>query len=260
LGDTASLTVDGSEEGEDEALLKAQVEISISRRTEDQPRIIFFATEQVGSLKLGVHVEDVDILAPLARVEIGPSPEAVLVAPINIQCNQLSVTANRLAIETSLGRREAAVFLEAQSYESISLNGMPTIRGNASLKASWPGVRNFPWTSFATDPAPTEDIRVDEALRRFRKFVISFRSHSKGRLARYKGKIEHERMTKGTGRKVLDRMLAEEIVSLEGPMYFLSPERLSERAGTNYSDSMARQFGQQTLSFIARALDNDAKS
>jgi len=132
---------------------------------------------------------------------------------------------------------------------------VPVLRGDVSLAASWPGVRGHPWTSFATEPAPIEDPRVDEALRRLRKFVIAFRSHSRGRLARFKGKIEHARMTKGAGQQVLDLMMAEGILSLEGSIYFLDPDQLAAQAGANYTDCMARRFGAQAVAFARRALE-----
>jgi hypothetical protein len=96
---------------------------------------------------------------------------------------------------------------------------------------------------------------VDEALRRFRKIVMAFRSHSKGSLARYKYKIEHERMTKGSGKKILALMLSENIISLNGSMYFLDPVRLGERVGATYVDCAARQFSARTLDFVRRSLE-----
>jgi hypothetical protein len=73
---------------------------------------------------------------------------------------------------------------------------------------------------------------VDEALRWLRLFVIAFRSHGKGALARYKHKIEQDRMTKGAGQAVLNLMVADRILSLQGPMYFLDPDRLATQGGT----------------------------
>ena len=58
-------------------------------RDRDNPRVLNLETEQVGTICLGTQVEDVDAVVPHARVEVGPGPEAVLIAPINIQCNDL---------------------------------------------------------------------------------------------------------------------------------------------------------------------------
>jgi len=255
LGDTASLFVEGSEEAEEEAALQAEVEITLSRRNTDGPRVLHFNTEQIGPVRLGTHIEDVDVTVPHTRVEIGPGPEAILIAPVSIQCKELALTINKIIVESPAGRQDAAVFLEAGAYDGAQMVSVPTLRGDVSLAAFWPGVRAHPWTSFATNPTPIDDPRVDEALRRFRKFVISFRSHSKGRLARFKGKIEHARMTKGSGQKVLARMLAEDILFLDHQMYFLDQDRLAAQAGANYADCMARRFRPETVAFARRAVE-----
>lgn len=255
LGDTASLLVEGLDEAEDEEALRAEVEITFARRGEDRPRVLQFDSEQIGTIRLGASIEDVDIAAPHASVEIGPGAEAVLIAPVNIQCARLSLTTEKVIVENPAGRHTAAVFLEADDFDGAQMVSVAVLRGDVSLAVSWPGVRGHPWTSFATSPTPTEDPRVDEALRRLRKFVIACRSHSRGRLGRFKGKIEHARMTKGTGQKVLDLMMAEGVLSLEGSIYFLDPDQLAAQAGTNYGDCMARRFGAEAVAFVRRALD-----
>ena len=81
----------------------------------------------------------------------------------------------------------------------------PIVRNGSNLLVSWPGAKNFPWNNFATNPLPSEsdDPRVEEGLRRFRKFVIEFRSDGSKGLARSRAKIDSQRMTKGTGQAVL---------------------------------------------------------
>jgi hypothetical protein len=114
--------------------------------------------------------------------------------------------------------------------------------------------RRRDWTSFGAEPTPFPDPRLDEALRRFRKFVIAFRSHSKGTLARYRYKIEHERMTKGTGQAVLDHLKSQGILTLKGSMYYLDPRLLGELSGATYADCAARRFGPRTINFVNEAL------
>jgi len=257
IGDTASLSVEGVDDGEDEDALRADVEITLARRNVDRPRMLRFRTVQVGPIYLGTEIEDVDLSVPHSRVEIGPGAEAVLVAPINIQCAELSLTTEKIVVEGSSADQNAAVYLEAGKFDGEQMTSVPILRGNVSLSASWPNVRVHPWTNFATAPSPPIDPRVDEALRRLRKFVIAFRSHGRGILGRYRHKIEHERMTKGAGQAVLDLLIKTGILELKGSMYFLDPGKLAAEAGTNYGDCMARRFGQTTIDFVHRALEMD---
>ena len=255
LGDSASLLVEGSEDAEEEEALRAEVEITLARRGVEIPRTLLFHTEQVGPVRLGAQIEDVDVTVPHTLVEIGPGPEAVLIAPVSIQCAKLSLTTERLTVECPSGGENGAIHLEADAFDGAQMVSVPILRGDVSLSASWPGVRSHPWTNFATEPTPAVDPGVDEALRRLRKFVISFRSHSRGALGRTKHKLEHERMTKGSGQAVLNLLVAERILSLQGSMYFLDPDRLAAEAGTNYRDCLARRFGAKTITFVRRALE-----
>jgi hypothetical protein len=254
IGDHASLLVEGADAGDEEEALRAEVEIFVSRGDSDIPRVLNFHSEQVGTIKLGKYVEDVEVFAPYGSVEIGAGTEALLVAPVLVQCEKLRANCDKLIVEKGRDSDSADVFLEADRVES-SLTTQPVIRGGAKLSVAWPGARAHPWTAFATEPTPIENPMVDEALRRLRKFVTAFRSHSRGTLARYRHKIEHERMTKGTGAQVLDALREHEIITLDGSMYFLNPSRLGEIAGATYAQVAARQFAPKTVEFVRNAIE-----
>ncbi|MGC1301601.1 MAG: hypothetical protein WA840_04430 [Caulobacteraceae bacterium] len=254
IGDTASLVVEEAEDAEEEDALKAEVEIVIARRDSTISRDLHFQTEQTGVLRLGSYVEDVEINVSHARVEIGPGREAVLVAPVSLQCEHLLLSTDKVIVEAPVGMREAAIYIEASTFTGDQVSAVPVIRGSVSLKCSWPDVQNHPWTSFASARKVIYDPRTDEALRRLRKFVIAFRSHSKGNLRRYQDKIEHARMTKGTGQAVLDHLKREDVVFLVGNMYELDPVKLGKSVGTSYADCMSWNFSETAVKFIASAL------
>ena len=233
--------------------MRAEVEITLGRRGTDDLRYLRFESDQTGPIRLGAQVDDLDITALYTRVEIGPGPEALLIAPISLQCETLALSANKLIVEAAQDRSDAAVFLQAARYES-TMTSVPVVRGGLSLAASWPGVHSHPWTSFATDPLRASDPRIDEALRRLRKFVISFRSHSKGNLKRYRAKLDHARMTKGSGQAVLNLLLSDRVLSIDGDMYVLDPEKLAACTGASYADCMSRRFNDKALGFVRRAL------
>lgn len=255
LGDTASLLVEGADDGaEEEEALKSDVEITVSRAGTSKTTTLRFESDQTGVLRFGNLLEDVEVNAPLAAVDMGFGIETVLVAPISIQCAELKFATERLVVETVPERPGAAVYLEADNASSETLAGVPTVHGDVTLSVAWPNAQAHPWTSFATQPAAAQDPRLNEGLRRFRKFVIAFRSHSKGALKRFAGKIEHARMTKGVGRSILDHMLAQGIVSTDGEMYTLHPGPLAEKAGASYLTTMSRNFSPETIKFVEAAI------
>lgn len=130
LGDTATLLVEGPEEGAEDEILRAEVEITLGRRGTDDLRYLRFKSDQTGPIRLGAQVDDLDITALYTRVEIGPGPEALLIAPISLQCETLALSANKLIVEAAQDRSDAAVFLQAARYES-TMTSVPVVRGDS---------------------------------------------------------------------------------------------------------------------------------
>jgi hypothetical protein len=180
LGDEASLLIEGSDAEDATEQLRAEIEITLLRAGNDKPRVLKFGTEQVGTIRLGSHIEDVEVTAPHAQVEIGGARESVLVSPIAIHCEHIAIRAERLIVECPPGQDTGAISLEAESADTTEVAGVPLANGNVTLTVSWAGAEAYPWTGLRSAPSIAQNPRTAEALRRFRKFVISFRSHSKG--------------------------------------------------------------------------------
>lgn len=254
LGDAASLLVEGPENVTDENSLVAEVEISLSRYDTDRPRVLRILTEQAGTIKLGAYLEDIELIVPYANVEIGPGPEAVLIAPVSVQCENLSLSVEKLIVEAAPNQDGGAVYLEASKFSGTKIASVPICRGDVKFTVTWPDSQIYPWTGFSSEPTQIEHPALNEAMRRFRRFVTAFRSHSKGNLARYQHKIEHERMTKGAGQAVLKRLVSDNILTLKGSMYFLDADRLGSLTGATYSECMKRQFKQSSIQYIESIL------
>lgn len=254
LGDSASLAIDGDEDAVDEEALRAEIEITLARRGEEKQHVWSFDTDQTSIIFLGPYVEDVAVSARYATVDVGPGAEATFVAPVTIQCAKLQIGTERVIAEKPVGSDSSEIFIEAEAFVGDRVTTVPTVRGAVNLSVVWPGSLAHPWNAFASEPTPITDPREQEALRRFRKFVISFRSHSKGSLGRYRHKLEHARMTKGSGQAVLDALMEMHVLSLDGPMYYLDPDALIEKIGASYHDCIRRQYSDQTIEFIRAVL------
>ena len=254
LGDSASMAIEQTELAENDDILTAEVEIFQLRRNAERPRVVELKTDREGLIRLGAHIEDVEVIGPESFVEIGHGNEAMLVAPISIQCNVLTTESRTLIVEPSPSGSISAVYLEADEFSGYKMTSVPVLRGVATLAACWPNVRTHPWTSFAVEKTQMDDPQTEEALRRLRKFVISFRSHSRGSLARFKGKIEHRRMTKGPGQAVLELLLQTKVLTYNDSMYFLNPDILAANTGLSYIDFMECRYTPETMNFVRQAL------
>ena len=98
----------------------------------------------MGPICLGPHIRDVLIELPRARVEIGQSTEALLAAPVDIQCKDLAILAERVIVDSPTQSETATVYLQADGFTGTSMTPVPVTRNQANLFASWPGVESCP--------------------------------------------------------------------------------------------------------------------
>ena len=255
IAETASLHIEGPDV-DDDSSGSLEVEFIRSREGDDKP--IRFVTGQDEPIVLGSYISDVRISAPQSAVEIGPGSEVTLVAPVNVDCKELLVAAEKLIVygnQLGAPKQVNGVWLQANDLIGSDVRSVPIIRNGASLWVWWADVYNYPWTNFASPPENAEDPSLSFALRRLRRFVIEFRSSGNNRLTRSKDKLDGGRMTKEGGKAVLDQLLKEQIVQSSGWLYVLDTDRLAEVIGVTYGDCMAYRFGDKAVAFVKRALD-----
>lgn len=255
IGQSASLSLDAVEASDELERLAVDVEIAIEHSDGTPSRTLKMLSDQVGVFRLGPHVDDVDVSLSDGTVELGAGDELVLIAPVSIQCQRLRLNSPKVVVEGAGSADEASVALEAEEFDGAAVASVPVVRG-ASLSAVWPNVKQHPWTAFASEPTEVADPGVGEGLRRLRKFIIAFRSHSKGALKRYRAKLDHARMTKGSGKTILNNLIKDGILSIDGTMYVLNPDLLAEKAGANYGAAMSQTYSGATVDYVKAALAN----
>ena len=257
LGEGASLSISETESGTPTRGSTLDIEISLfgpnGNTAESEQRK--FESDSNAAIRIGSHLADADLVVPTRRVEIGKQTAVTLVAPVSIECSEIRFSADRLIAETA--PRESystSVFLQAD-VASVSLSSAPIVRGQASLAVSWPQARAYPWTHVAGEVERVTSPGVREGLRRLRRFVTACRAGGKGKLARFKGKIESPRMIKGVGDAVLQAMVRERILTLQGKWYYLDTQLLGEKVGVNYVQCHEHRFGETAIAFVERALE-----
>lgn len=191
-------------------------------------------------------------------VEFGEGGQLELVAPIALRARTLFLNCSELVVKPdhASGAVDQTVFLEAA--EALTDSGLrpPLLRSGTRLQVAWPDSKVYPWTPFTSDGGEDSDPRMAEVQRSLRRLCISFRSHSKGRLARYKGKVEHFRMTKGPlGVALRERLVADKVLSLEGAMYFLEPDLLGSKVGVGFQDLKLKHYPPKLREYLQAILD-----
>jgi hypothetical protein len=249
-GEILRLNVEGDEDTE-----QADVEIEIGRP--DTPRTvgrILFRTSQAGELRFGRQFGGVAIDAPHLDVQIGVGNPVEILTPVSISVERIRFACPELVVAKGSDNPEGQlVILEASQNVLNGLHSMPKVREGVTLEVFWPNSSAYPWSRFATlrNEAVGPDVHND--LNNLRRLVLAFRSHSRGRLARFKDKVEHVRMTKGQrGVALREKMLRDGILSLEGEMYFLDPSALGKATGASYQDIKLKKFNRQTRDYVSQ--------
>ena len=262
LSETACLLV--AEDGfrsDIENPVHMRVEISIVRtdeRRQERP-LLTFSTKATAPICLGAHLADIDIYLPHGRVRMGVGAEVTLVAPISIECKHLELDAEKMIVEASPRETFAGAVMLTGRDADVAISRSPLVRRNVHLCVSWPGSKVYPWRQYAVDfdrgdeQQVVHEARVREGLQRLRRFVTAFRARGKGKLARIRDKIESPRMLKGVGRKILNAMIEEGVVYIEGKMYVLDASTLGSVAGVDYVGCARQQFGDKAIKFVDRA-------
>lgn len=218
--------------------------IDLTTLGEDEPRVSSRAFSTAASpddvLRFRRYLRDATIAAPCI-VELGSGEGEFEIGPaVSIRADTLRLSASRIIAggRTRIPRLEEqhdnSVVLEADRVES-SVVERPV--AYVDLTVSWPGCEAFPWSAYAAqaDAAIRDDPRLGRAYRRFRRIVMTLRSHSKGSLARVRHKIEHARILQGAvGEALLRRLVADGILVLRGNFYHLVPAQADTHTGISW--------------------------
>ncbi len=220
--------------------------VNLTTLDDDEPRILshpFITTVRPNdSFRFRRYLRDTTIAAPCI-VEVGSGDSEFVIGPtVSIRARTLRLPSSTIIAGGRTKQRELGeehdngVVLEAENIES-SVIERPV--AHVELTVSWPGCEAFPWSAHASaiDREITEDDRLRTAFRRFRRIVMTLRSHSKGSLARVKHKIEHARVLKGSiGDALLRQLVTDGILVLRGNFYHLVTEQADALTGISWMD------------------------
>jgi hypothetical protein len=245
-GDAASVTLQivRSHDGVDE---------TVEERT--------FQSSVAGRLRLMHKISRVTILAEDLDLELGDGQTCELAAPILVEVCNLRLRAKDVVISREASHvshtstQIDAVALFPKQADTSNVTKPPRVAEGISLRVQWPGATAHPWNRFVASPQTSDDPLLAEAQRALRRLVVSFRSHSKGQLARFRDKIESQRMTKGeVGERIREALLADHVLSIQGVYYILEPNELGAQLGTDYSSLLDKVFSERANAYLTKLL------
>lgn len=231
-----------------------QIEIEIHMGSDDgQSKRFLFESELDGvdSVDLGCKLSTTYVFLP-CEVSLSGAEELELTAPTMIFGHKIALRSQSLVLKApSKSEDERQVVLAAEALEctvgNIVTNGADLVIGVTDPTGiTYPAIQHVEAeVDFSYDPS------LKEKYLRLRRILVLFRSHSRGALAKYRAKIEHERVLRNPlGRAILQRLLDDEILTREGDFYFLQPENVDEHLGVTWTDLRKGRTSEKLMQYL----------
>jgi len=192
------------------------------------------------TIRFSNRLRKANIIVP-CTVELGNDSAGFELGPdVYLKCYKLRLINESLTVlgestNEIMCDADAAVIIEALDFEQIA-SIEPIVHGEFSV--CWNGSDSYPWKQFTNSSilfGEKKDILFSEAYRRFRRIVLTLKSHSRGGLAKLKDKIECSRVLQGQlGQELLARMINDEILVLKGVHYHWVPEKADQYVGISW--------------------------
>ena len=258
---TVEIQIDGqSWEEVDECHTAWPLELSIdivANDSEAQREIKTFEFESICTvdtiIELGPRLAGAFISIPCELVIRGET-EVELTAPIAISARKLRFESPRLVLHSTRSRSEDLDMgvlgdcedLGSSLREIVSGGCLFQVRSKNSSGLGYPIHQYVQRRDF--DP---RDPDLEKKFLRLKRILLEFRSHSRGSLARFRGKIDSQRVLKNEiGRRVLDALLRDGVMYIEGNFYFLDPNRLHECLGVSWPELRNGQASAAVVSYL----------
>lgn len=249
--ESAHLLIDADADLED--LGRDSAEVEITRQFGEGARWLRLSADCDGTLFFGSRINDISISGRKLSV-VTSGAEITLVAPVELDVG--SIDAGRAPIRVEgppRGTDGTAAVVRLRCGEFRWNSHVLTVRPKVELAVDWPGSEAFPWHSYRKPEVP-EGIgpELGDRLRRLRRMLMLFRAHGKGQLAKFKGAIDHERRSRGSGAAVRNRLLKEGVLLEEGRFYVLDTGKLSEVLGLTFLEIRSATVNESTKEFLRR--------
>jgi hypothetical protein len=238
--------------GGQSGIVETEIEIIMSKETGKSKAFTFQSIlGDTPSVQLGNRLSAISVSLPREVILSSPQ-ELELTAPIEIFATKIVLSSPALVLKhPTPSTDDDHVLLEAQSLES-SVANILTNGVDLALAISDRSGLTYPSILYAQQKTQLPpDPLLKEKYLRLKRILMSFRSHSRGSMARYKHKIENERvLSNETGWSVLHRLQQDGILTLSGNFYFLNPQNVDARLGVSWSDLRKGTISEKLLGYL----------
>lgn len=98
-----------------------------------------------------------------------------------------------------------------------------------------------------------DDQNLQEKYRRLRRILSEFASHSRGGLAKYRAKIEHERVLRNNiGRTILSRLINEGVLRCDQKFYYIDPDKYNTKLEISWHQLRQYKTSKKLIEFLKK--------
>jgi|GEM_PF-2174244 hypothetical protein len=233
-----------------------EIVMTVEFPDKQQERTFSFSgnSDEVMAITLGPYLVNATVTLP-CHVELLGQPALEAIGECHISARNVRVDTPDLIVR-SLSRRqqgdkhEAGLFIDAQKVEgsaaAVSLGG-----GKLEIDCSEHGL-DYPLAKYVQRAVmPVLDVDLREKYLRLRRILLEFRSHKKGGLAKYRDKIEHERVLRNAlGHSVLAALLQEGVLTRDPKFYHIESDQLATKLGITWHELRHHKSSHELEGFL----------
>jgi hypothetical protein len=220
------------------------------------PRVVQFVADPIDNLEFSRVLSHADIDVDNGLQLVSPSKEFEFIGDVWISAGNVDFDVDTIVVRPHRAERSSenanpTVTSIIAGTVTGKVSRPPKVYG--SLQVEFPGSDRYPWIKFKSNISVGGSTGNDyeRSERILRRIITAFRSHSRGSLARFKDKIESERVSRGTlGKCLLGMLISDRILRLEGKFYYLDPAQCSNRLGVTYYDLKNRALTEKARGYL----------
>lgn len=212
----------------------------VSIKGYDKEYIHSLDVPNVNRLYLGDFISNSTVIVPTLDFELN-HVQSSLTAPITIQCNSLYTQAGDFHVEFTPSKSNGSVVVDCQDVYTDFVNGRQykfyISGGEDAFKIFSEKSPGYPFDQFWRNDGEIEELTEAQVkvYQKLRRTISLFKSHSKGRLAKFKDKIDNRRwLGSEEWHFLLEALLDNDVLYVEDNFYFISPDNLSRCLGVSY--------------------------
>jgi hypothetical protein len=234
----------------------AELEVLVTIQSTQQQRAFKFKgmISDADVIPLGPFLANTTVTLP-CDVTLKGTPALDCMGVCRIASRRIQIDAPDLIVRGSPsqpGCSEAGLFLDVLQAQG-HVNTVTTKGGTIEIGCNEHNLA-YPLAKYAQK---TQRINADSAIvpkyRRLRRILLEFASHSKGGLAKYRDKIEHERVMRGDmGWSILRQLLKEDILYSDTKFYYVNADKLSKVLGTTWHELRQYKITNSAAAFLKR--------